>query len=126
MSVAPEHLQRVVGCPHCGEHVEAWRAAEAAPSSLETFKRAGARVVGVVLNRIPRNRSYYYGGYKYYSPYSDNKGYYSGNGNGSKPLEQPEDLGLSHPVIEASPAPSYLARLSEKIDNYPSPDPPEE
>jgi non-specific protein-tyrosine kinase len=53
--------------------------AEAALSSLETYRRAGARVVGVVMNRIPRNRAYYYGGYKYYSPYSDNKGYFSAN-----------------------------------------------
>jgi capsular exopolysaccharide synthesis family protein len=51
--------------------------AEAARSTLETYKRAGARVVGVVLNRIPRNRSYYYGGYKYYSPYSESKGYFT-------------------------------------------------
>ncbi|NWG33083.1 MAG: polysaccharide biosynthesis tyrosine autokinase [Chloroflexi bacterium] len=51
--------------------------AEAARSSMELYRRAGARVVGVVLNRIPRNRSYYYGGYKYYSPYSDKKGYFS-------------------------------------------------
>jgi succinoglycan biosynthesis transport protein ExoP len=50
----------------------------AARSSMELYKRAGARVVGVVLNRIPRNRSYYYGGYKYYSPYSENKAYFSG------------------------------------------------
>jgi capsular exopolysaccharide synthesis family protein len=49
--------------------------AEAARVTLETFKRAGARVVGVVLNRIPRNRNYYYGGYRYYSPYSESKGY---------------------------------------------------
>jgi polysaccharide biosynthesis transport protein len=52
---------------------------ETARSSLESFRRAGARVVGVVLNRIPRNRSYYYGGYKYYSPYGADKGYYSDN-----------------------------------------------
>jgi Mrp family chromosome partitioning ATPase len=45
---------------------------------MELYRRAGARVVGVVLNRIPRNRSYYYGGYKYYSPYSDSKGYFAG------------------------------------------------
>lgn len=51
---------------------------EAARSSLELYRRAGARVVGVVLNRIPRNRSYYYGGYKYFSPYSDSKGYFAG------------------------------------------------
>ncbi len=53
--------------------------AEAARSSMELYRRAGARVVGVVLNRIPRNRSYYYGAYKYYSPYSERKGYFSGS-----------------------------------------------
>lgn len=45
--------------------------AEAARSSMELYRRAGARVVGVVMNRIPRNRSYYYGGYKYYAPYNN-------------------------------------------------------
>lgn len=53
--------------------------AEAARSSMELYRRAGARVVGVVLNRIPRNRSYYYGAYKYYSPYSESKDYFSGS-----------------------------------------------
>ncbi|MDL1911660.1 polysaccharide biosynthesis tyrosine autokinase [Chloroflexi bacterium CFX6] len=52
--------------------------AASALSSMELYRRAGVRVVGVVLNRIPRNRSYYYGGYKYYSPYSESKGYFSG------------------------------------------------
>ncbi|MEW6285011.1 MAG: polysaccharide biosynthesis tyrosine autokinase [Chloroflexota bacterium] len=52
--------------------------AEAARSSMELYRRAGARVVGVVMNRIPRNRSYYYGGYKYFSPYNDSKGYFTG------------------------------------------------
>jgi capsular exopolysaccharide synthesis family protein len=50
--------------------------AEMAKASFELFKRAGARIIGTVLNRIPRNRSYYYGGYKYYSPYGS-KGYYT-------------------------------------------------
>ncbi|MEP0805745.1 MAG: polysaccharide biosynthesis tyrosine autokinase [Chloroflexota bacterium] len=54
--------------------------AEAARSSMELFRRAGARVVGVVLNRIPRNRPYYYGGYKYFSPYNDSKGYFTSAG----------------------------------------------
>jgi Mrp family chromosome partitioning ATPase len=40
---------------------------------LEQFRRAEARVVGVVFNRIPRDRNSYYGGYKYYSPYHKNK-----------------------------------------------------
>jgi capsular exopolysaccharide synthesis family protein len=38
-------------------------------AALEQLKRAGANVVGVVFNRIPQNRTSYYGGYKQYSPY---------------------------------------------------------
>ncbi|RPI95337.1 MAG: polysaccharide biosynthesis tyrosine autokinase [Chloroflexi bacterium] len=38
-------------------------------STLEQFKRAGARLVGVVFNRIPQNRLTYYGGYKQYAPH---------------------------------------------------------
>jgi capsular exopolysaccharide synthesis family protein len=96
--------------------------AEVARSALETFKRAGARVVGVVLNRIPRNRSYYYGGYQYYSPYHENKGYYSGNGN--KPVEQPVKPVMSD-ITDGYPASSYLSRLSEEINKIPPPKPPE-
>jgi polysaccharide biosynthesis transport protein len=51
--------------------------AETALSSMELFKRAGARVIGTVVNRIPRNREYYYGGYKYYSPYGKNTSDYT-------------------------------------------------
>lgn len=39
--------------------------AEAARVMLEQLSRAGARVVGVVLNRIPRKSPDYYGGYYY-------------------------------------------------------------
>jgi non-specific protein-tyrosine kinase len=95
--------------------------AEAARSSLETFRRAGARVVGVVLNRIPRNRSYYYGGYKYYSPYSESKGYFSGNGG--EQLEELVELSTPYMNMETPPSASYLASLSEKMEEYPSPDP---
>lgn len=48
-------------------------------ATLEQLKRAEARVVGVVFNRIPRNRDYYYGGYRYYSGYHPYNGYYSGS-----------------------------------------------
>ena len=65
---------------------------EAARSSLELYRRAGARVVGVVLNRIPRNRPYYYGGYKYYYAYGDGKGYYS---NVTAELEEPAQTKIS-------------------------------
>ena len=40
-----------------------------ARATLEQLKRAGARVVGVIFNHIPRDRPYYYGGYRHYSPY---------------------------------------------------------
>ncbi len=53
--------------------------ADTAAATLEMFNRANSRIVGVVLNRIPRNRSYYYGGYRYYSPYNYYNPY-SGNG----------------------------------------------
>jgi len=51
--------------------------AEAAAALLEQLNRAGARVVGVVLNRIARNRGYYYSydGYRYYAyTYSGDNG----------------------------------------------------
>ncbi len=43
--------------------------ADAALSTLEQMKRSGARIIGVVMNRIPRNRPYYYGGYRHYTAY---------------------------------------------------------
>jgi capsular exopolysaccharide synthesis family protein len=48
---------------------------DAALATLEQMKRSGARIIGVVMNRIPRNRPYYYGGYRHYSAYY--KGEYS-------------------------------------------------
>jgi capsular exopolysaccharide synthesis family protein len=38
-------------------------------STFEQFQRAGARLVGVVFNRIPQNRITYYGGFKQYAPH---------------------------------------------------------
>ncbi|MFQ5435497.1 MAG: polysaccharide biosynthesis tyrosine autokinase, partial [Anaerolineae bacterium] len=50
--------------------------AEAAMAMLEQLNRAGTRVIGVVLNRIPQRRPYYYGGYRYYySPYYNGYSY---------------------------------------------------
>ena len=101
---------------------------EAARASLESFKRTGARVVGVVMNRIPRSRSYYYGGYKYYSPYGKSHGYF--NGNGSKPAETPMEkpvMKVSEPgkiePIENPPVTSYLRNLFGKPTELPSPNP---
>ena len=102
--------------------------AEAAKASLDMFHRAGARVVGVVLNRIPRNRSYYYGGYKYYSPYSHNKDYYSGNG--SKPAGEPAENPVPNPMahnasnnVDLAPSTSYMVNLFKRLKESPPSDP---
>lgn len=50
---------------------------DSARATLEMLNRAGARIVGVVLNRIPRDRADYYGGYRHYSPYYSGYRYYS-------------------------------------------------
>lgn len=42
---------------------------DSARTTVEQLTRANARMLGVVMNRIPRNRAYYYGGYRHYSPY---------------------------------------------------------
>jgi polysaccharide biosynthesis transport protein len=60
---------------------------DAAITTLEQMKRAGAQTLGVVMNRIPRNRSYYYGGYRYYSHYYQDRnsyGYYGGRPKGKR------------------------------------------
>jgi len=44
---------------------------------LEELRRIEAKVLGVVANKIPRNRDYYYGGYNYYSPYSNHYSYHN-------------------------------------------------
>lgn len=49
---------------------------DAALATLEQLKRAGARILGVVLNRIPHHRTDYYGGYRHYSPYYSGYHYY--------------------------------------------------
>jgi capsular exopolysaccharide synthesis family protein len=97
--------------------------AETARAAFELFKRAGARVIGTVLNRIPRNRDYYYGGYKYYSPYSKN-GYYGEDARA--PAKEAVTEVVASP---AQPAQSYsflgrAARLSKPADELPPPDPP--
>jgi hypothetical protein len=90
---------------------------------LELFKRAGSRVIGTVLNRIPRNRAYYYGGYKYYSAYSKD-GYYGQNGR--EPIQEPVP---ETPSITSETVPSYsflsrVARSAKSPDELPPPDPP--
>lgn len=42
---------------------------DAARATVEQIHRVGVKVVGAVFNRIPRNRSDYYGGHRHYSKY---------------------------------------------------------
>ena len=49
----------------------------AALRPIEELNRIGSRVLGVVANKIPKSRDYYYGGYNYYSPYSNHYSYHT-------------------------------------------------
>jgi capsular exopolysaccharide synthesis family protein len=99
--------------------------AEAARASLELFKRAGARVIGTVLNRIPRNRDYYYGGYKYYSPYNNSKGYYTSTVESvTTPVPKTEPV-----QVEPVTTYTFLSRFSKSTpgpQELPPPDPPKQ
>lgn len=70
--------------------------AGAARAMREQLERAGAHIVGAVFNRIPRQHGYYYGGYRYYSPYySQNNQYLNGDDVSAEPVPeaaQPEAL----------------------------------
>ena len=94
-----------------------------AKASLELFQRAGARVIGTVMNRIPRNRSFYYGGHENYSPYIKN-GYFSGNG--AKPeetfIDEREPIKLERSLD--SMIINRTAKLSPGPEELQPPDPP--
>jgi len=55
---------------------------DTAKAAVEQFERTETRILGIVFNRIPRNRMYYYSGYRHYSPYNYREyHYYSENGS---------------------------------------------
>jgi len=61
---------------------------DAIQNTLEQMNRAGAHIVGVVMNRISRNRGYY-GGYRYYSPYYQGQYHYGVEGDSRKSKKLP-------------------------------------
>ncbi|MEW5828425.1 MAG: polysaccharide biosynthesis tyrosine autokinase [Chloroflexota bacterium] len=83
--------------------------ADAAFAMLEQLERAGARALGVVLNKIPRN-SYYYGGYHHYDP---NKygGYYSQQKETPKPPQPPARI-----PVQAGEMAARTHRPSRTVD----------
>lgn len=103
--------------------------AQTAQACLELFRHAGARVIGTVMKRIPRNRAYYYGGYKYYSSYNHSKGYYAAQEPASEkaPAREPEPKTGTQPPPVPAPAYSFLNRvasLPRGPEELPPPDPP--
>lgn len=52
---------------------------DAARAMMEQIERTGARVLGVVFNRISRGSAVAYGGYRYYSPRYGNNEYFAKN-----------------------------------------------
>ncbi len=74
----------------------------AAQVVIEQLHRAGARIIGVVLNPISRRRSGYYTKYQYYSTYYSSDGYHHASGNGTgktksntKPIKSDEEFSTS-------------------------------
>jgi capsular exopolysaccharide synthesis family protein len=109
--------------------------AQAVQASLDVFKRAGARVVGVVMNRIPRARKDFYGGYDLYSPYGESKSYFAEEEKAAKEAAQKQaetplltalqastEPGATS-TIEAPRSTSYLGSLFEQLNELPPPDP---
>jgi Mrp family chromosome partitioning ATPase len=98
--------------------------ADTAAAALEIFRRSGARVIGTVLNCIPRSRNDYYGAHQYSSPYS-NKGYYSSKANEGGKAPAPEVKPLAAEMLPAASLLGRVAKLSNvmPVDELPSPDP---
>lgn len=66
----------------------------AALRTMEELRRIDSTVMGVVANKIPRSRDYYYGGYNYYSPYnSSHYSYHSESGVPTPEVETDEQEG---------------------------------
>jgi hypothetical protein len=100
-----------------------------AKAALESLKRSNARVVGVVMNRIPKNRGHYYGGYKYYSSYAGKKGYYSEEENAlpvEKPFKEPVPITAQNyirkPVqapLQSKPVQTPAHSIQKPVEPYP-------
>jgi succinoglycan biosynthesis transport protein ExoP len=90
-----------------------------AMAMMEQLNRAGARILGVVLNRIPHRGAEYYGGFLYYSPYYTD-GHYTSEEEG----DLKEELGerrlkskpnASLPSVEIGSIKPFVNRIQESI-----------
>jgi succinoglycan biosynthesis transport protein ExoP len=66
---------------------------------MEQLDRAGARIIGVVLNRIPHRGAEYYGGFLYYSPYYTD-GHYTSDGEVDGEVDAEEKAAGQNPKIK--------------------------
>ena len=112
--------------------------AQEARAALELFRRAGARVVGVVMNRIPRRRSYYYGGYRFYAPSGEGEVYFpkAAAAPSGETLKKETESSLLYQIQNPVPldpdgnstaeepvTSSYLSGLFQKLNELPPADP---
>jgi len=65
----------------------------AALRPIEELRRIDSHVMGVVANKIPKSRDYYYGGYNYYSPYGSHYSYHTESAIPSPENESDEQAG---------------------------------
>jgi Mrp family chromosome partitioning ATPase len=98
--------------------------AERAKASMDLFKLAGARVIGTVLNRIPRRLSFYYGGEEYHSHYGKSEAYFSGNGAGPEKNSAEESHSIKTELSRKNLMLYRTATLSPGPDEFSPPDPP--
>ena len=88
--------------------------ADAALAMREQFERAGGHMLGVVFNRIPRNRHNYYGGYRYYSPY-----YYSNDYAYSVERPGGTDEKFNEKKASRQPARLWSRKIKARLDRKP-------
>lgn len=89
--------------------------ADAAAAMLDQMGRVNANILGVVLNKIPRN-SPYFGGYHYYSGYAKRGGYYDQVGEQGQ--AQVDDLIISS-LPQAEPQQLSPANSTIQTEAYP-------
>lgn len=80
----------------------------AALRPIEELRRIGSHVLGIVANKIPKSRDYYYGGYNYYSPYRREYSYHDETA-APNPKSEAE-------VQEAAPRSSLFEKLRRKSE----------
>lgn len=91
--------------------------ADAAAAMLDQMGRVNANILGIVLNKIPRNSSYF-SGYHYYSSYAKRGGYYYQGEEQGQPQAQADDQ-LIRSLPQAEPQQLYPVGSITQTEPYP-------